>query len=304
MARARVLHDHRPARLDPAALDRARPGPVRARPARRRARGVLGGRAEDARAPLDGDRRDRGRRARDALQGLRLRREGGGRRDGAAPAGGRALDRDAAGRGAPGRDPLAVHALPRLPRQPRRRRRGAARARPVLGDERRRARARRPRAGGTAAVHRPRDEGSRRAARRVPAPEPAHGDGDRRVRGVRGHRHARGPARGDRRRDRGRVRPSGRVGRARRRATIRIDGTFPIDDFNEQFQRSLPDEDYHTIAGFVFGLLGHAPVEGDEVEFDGLRFQVLQVEGSRIERLEVEFLPVPDESAQPRAAEG
>jgi magnesium and cobalt exporter, CNNM family len=87
-------------------------------------------------------------------------------------------------------------------------------------------------------------------------------------------------------------------------STIRIDGTFPIDDFNEQFDRSLPDEDYHTIAGFVFGLLGHAPVEDDQVEFDGLRFQVLQIEGSRIERLEVEFLPVPDESEQPRAAEG
>jgi CBS domain containing-hemolysin-like protein len=87
-------------------------------------------------------------------------------------------------------------------------------------------------------------------------------------------------------------------------STIRIDGTFPIDDFNEQFDRSLPDEDYHTIAGFVFGLLGHAPVEDDQVEFEGLRFQVLQVEGSRIERLEVEFLPLPDESEQPRAAEG
>jgi putative hemolysin len=86
--------------------------------------------------------------------------------------------------------------------------------------------------------------------------------------------------------------------------TIRIDGTFPIDDFNEQFHRQLPDEDYHTVAGFVFGLLGHAPNEDDEVEFAGLRFQVLEVEGSRIERLEVEFLPVPAESEPPRAAEG
>ena len=40
--------------------------------------------------------------------------------------------------------------------------------------------------------------------------------------------------------------------------TIRIDGTFPIDDFNEQFGRNLPQEDYHTVAGFVFGLLGRA----------------------------------------------
>ena len=35
--------------------------------------------------------------------------------------------------------------------------------------------------------------------------------------------------------------------------TIRIDGTFPIDDFNERFDCDLPHEDYHTVAGFVFG---------------------------------------------------
>jgi CBS domain containing-hemolysin-like protein len=72
---------------------------------------------------------------------------------------------------------------------------------------------------------------------------------------------------------------------------MRIDGTFPIDDFNEQFDRQLPIEDYHTVGGFVFGLLGRAPEEGDEVEADGCRFTVLEVEGSRIERLEVELLP-------------
>ena len=55
--------------------------------------------------------------------------------------------------------------------------------------------------------------------------------------------------------------------------TIRIDGTFPIDDFNEQFGMQLPQEDYHTIAGLVFGALGRAPEEGDEIEDDGLRFQ-------------------------------
>jgi len=72
---------------------------------------------------------------------------------------------------------------------------------------------------------------------------------------------------------------------------VRIHGTFPIDDFNEQFKRSLPIEDYHTIGGFVFGLLGRAPEPGDEVEYDGVQFKVLDVEGSRIERLEVELLP-------------
>ena len=46
---------------------------------------------------------------------------------------------------------------------------------------------------------------------------------------------------------------------------IRIDGTFPIDDFNEQFGTELEVEDYHTMAGIVFGALGRAPEVGDEV---------------------------------------
>ena len=71
--------------------------------------------------------------------------------------------------------------------------------------------------------------------------------------------------------------------------TIRIDGTFPIDDFNERFHTDLPAEDYHTMAGFVFGLLGRAPEVGDDISHDGMRFDVLEVEGSRIGRLAVTF---------------
>ena len=40
--------------------------------------------------------------------------------------------------------------------------------------------------------------------------------------------------------------------------------------------------------------MGRAPEPGDEVLTDGLRFTVLDVEGSRIQRLEVEFLPTPE----------
>jgi CBS domain containing-hemolysin-like protein len=74
--------------------------------------------------------------------------------------------------------------------------------------------------------------------------------------------------------------------------TIRISGTFPIDDFNEQFDMSLPIEDYHTMGGYLFGLLGRAPEPGDVLEDGGLRLKVLDIEGTRIERIEVEFLPM------------
>jgi putative hemolysin len=87
-------------------------------------------------------------------------------------------------------------------------------------------------------------------------------------------------------------------------STIRIDGTFPIDDFNEQFGTTLPQEDYHTVAGFVFGMLGRAPEEGDDVEHAGLSFRVLDIEGSRIERLEVHWVEGDEKSGESAAADG
>jgi putative hemolysin len=81
--------------------------------------------------------------------------------------------------------------------------------------------------------------------------------------------------------------------------TYRVDGMFPIDEFNERFGTDMPDDDYHTIGGFVFGQLGRAAEPGDDVSWDGMRFDVLEVEGSRIERVAVEFIERP----QPRRSD-
>jgi putative hemolysin len=70
---------------------------------------------------------------------------------------------------------------------------------------------------------------------------------------------------------------------------IRIDGTYTIDDFNEEFGTELEQEDFHTMAGLVFGELGRAPEVGDAMTTDGLRLSVLEIEGSRILKIEVEF---------------
>ena len=80
--------------------------------------------------------------------------------------------------------------------------------------------------------------------------------------------------------------------------TVRIDGTFPIDDFNEQFDTDLPQDDYHTVAGFVFGLLGRAAEPGDQVSHNGIAFTVDSVEGQRIDRLTVKFQPWHRRDAQ------
>jgi CBS domain containing-hemolysin-like protein len=76
-------------------------------------------------------------------------------------------------------------------------------------------------------------------------------------------------------------------------STYRLDGMFPIDEFNERFGTDLPDEDFHTVGGFVFGQLGRAPQPGDDVAWNGMRFDVLEVEGNRIEKIAVEFQERP-----------
>jgi len=87
--------------------------------------------------------------------------------------------------------------------------------------------------------------------------------------------------------------------------TVRISGTFPIDHFNEELGTTLPDEDYHTVAGFVFGQLGRAPEAGDEVDYDGLHFRIDAVDGTRIHGLTVVLDPHHTAiGAEERAAEG
>jgi magnesium and cobalt exporter, CNNM family len=75
--------------------------------------------------------------------------------------------------------------------------------------------------------------------------------------------------------------------------TIRIDGSFTIDDFNEEFGTEIDSEDFHTVAGYVFGHLGRAGQVEDELVDGNLRFRVLETSGTRIQRLEIEFLPAP-----------
>ncbi len=82
---------------------------------------------------------------------------------------------------------------------------------------------------------------------------------------------------------------------------ILIDGTYTIDDFNEEFDTELEQEDYNTMAGLVFGELGRAPEVGDTVRADGLRLSVREIEGSRIMKIEVEFGVRTSQDADRRA---
>jgi CBS domain containing-hemolysin-like protein len=86
-----------------------------------------------------------------------------------------------------------------------------------------------------------------------------------------------------------------RIGRGR----VRLVGSFPIDEFNERFGKSLPVDDYHTIGGFVFGELGRVPKVGDTVAFDGARFEVSAIDGPRIREVDVTLTASSPQAARP-----
>jgi CBS domain containing-hemolysin-like protein len=78
-----------------------------------------------------------------------------------------------------------------------------------------------------------------------------------------------------------------RLGKSR----LRLGGSFPIEEFNHRFGTHLPDDDYHSVGGFVFSALGRAPQVGDAVEADGARFEVSAVDGPRITEVDVQLRP-------------
>ncbi|MCB0878357.1 MAG: HlyC/CorC family transporter [Thermoleophilia bacterium] len=63
---------------------------------------------------------------------------------------------------------------------------------------------------------------------------------------------------------------------------VRVDGKFLVEELNDRFDLALPSDDYNTIGGVVFGLLGQAPHEGDVVRLGNLRMEVVETDGPRI----------------------
>ncbi len=64
-----------------------------------------------------------------------------------------------------------------------------------------------------------------------------------------------------------------------------LHGRMPVDQLNALVEAALPDDDWDTVGGLIFGTLGHVPAVGETVEVDGLRLQVEHMEGRRITRV-------------------
>jgi magnesium and cobalt exporter, CNNM family len=61
-----------------------------------------------------------------------------------------------------------------------------------------------------------------------------------------------------------------------------VPGETHIADLNEQFGLTVPDDDYTTIGGYVFGALGRLPQLADRVSGGGAWFTVREMDGRRI----------------------
>ena len=64
-------------------------------------------------------------------------------------------------------------------------------------------------------------------------------------------------------------------------------GSMPISRLNDELELKVPEAEYDTIGGFIFGMLGHVPVQGESVDFDGWRISTETLDGRRIQQVRI-----------------
>ncbi|CAN5226924.1 hemolysin family protein [soil metagenome] len=90
--------------------------------------------------------------------------------------------------------------------------------------------------------------------------------------------------------------------------TWRVDARLPVAELEVLSGTDLPDEQWDTVGGLVFGTLGHVPRQGEAVLLDGLRFVAERVRGRRILEVLVQRLAegvpedVPEDDGAPNGS--
>ncbi|MBT9491755.1 MAG: HlyC/CorC family transporter [Paucibacter sp.] len=79
-----------------------------------------------------------------------------------------------------------------------------------------------------------------------------------------------------------------------------LDGLIPVPELKDRLElKELPEEDrgrYNTLAGMVMLLLGRLPRTADVVEWNAWRFEVVDLDGKRVDKVLVSRLAVDKES--------
>ncbi len=79
-----------------------------------------------------------------------------------------------------------------------------------------------------------------------------------------------------------------------------VPGSTHIGELNEHFGLSVPENDYNTIGGYVFGVLGRLPQVGDRVVAGGAIFMVREMDGRKIDTLAVDLHSLGDRRSSER----
>jgi putative hemolysin len=69
--------------------------------------------------------------------------------------------------------------------------------------------------------------------------------------------------------------------------TVIVSGNTSLDEVSELIGVKLESGDFHTIGGFVFGLFGRLPKEGEQIRYHDLRFLVLAMDGRKVAKLKI-----------------
>jgi putative hemolysin len=80
-----------------------------------------------------------------------------------------------------------------------------------------------------------------------------------------------------------------------------VPGSTNIGELNERFGLDVPDDDYTTIGGYIFGALGRLPVVGDRITAGGAVFTVREMDGRRIDSLAVDLHTAGDRRGRERS---
>lgn len=82
--------------------------------------------------------------------------------------------------------------------------------------------------------------------------------------------------------------------------TFEVDGITDIEEVEEHTGKTFPDGDYDTIGGYIISVLGFLPEDGqmNEVQFENVKFTVLNVEERRIGKVKVEILPIEEKEKE------
>ncbi len=69
--------------------------------------------------------------------------------------------------------------------------------------------------------------------------------------------------------------------------TTIVDARTAVDEVNEQMGLDLPVEEFDTIGGFVFGLLGREAHQGETIEYESVDLVVEKTDGRRIQKVKI-----------------